>query len=176
MRDAFDPFTLTAHETNGPPHGRATSPRFAGPDCRTVLLVDASRTSRRATRQTFEQTTRWRILEAIDRIEVGAHLSCDVPDLVFIDVGSRLLDGRAIVLEIRRREQTVPILLCAAENDLTRAIECLLAGANNIVVRPFTAENLQERIDHTVAKVVATESVRRPAMDRASSSEHRPTA
>ena len=45
------------------------------------------------------------------------------------------------------------MILCTTEAEKSRVIQALQAGANNYVVKPFTAEALAEKIDQTVKKL-----------------------
>lgn len=67
------------------------------------------------------------------------------PDVVVLDLGLPDVDGR-MVLRMLRGVSRVPIVVATARDDETEIVEVLNAGADDYVVKPFSAAQLDARI------------------------------
>ncbi|GAB1646056.1 response regulator transcription factor [Krasilnikovia sp. MM14-A1259] len=67
------------------------------------------------------------------------------PELVVLDLGLPDLDGREL-LRMLRAVSAVPVIVATARDDETEIIQVLDAGADDYVVKPFTAAQLDARI------------------------------
>jgi anti-anti-sigma factor len=72
----------------------------------------------------------------------------DPPDLVLSDVMMPGLDGVQLLAELRRDARTsrVPVLLLSARAGQEAAVEGLAAGADDYLVKPFSAQELLARV------------------------------
>jgi DNA-binding response OmpR family regulator len=70
----------------------------------------------------------------------------DPPDLVVLDLGLPDADGRE-VLKMLRAVSQVPVIVATARDDEEEIVACLRAGADDYVVKPFSGEQLDARID-----------------------------
>ncbi|PRY47741.1 PAS domain S-box-containing protein [Geodermatophilus tzadiensis] len=73
----------------------------------------------------------------------------DPPDLVVSDVMMPRLDGVALLAALRADPRTarVPVLLLSARAGQEAAVEGLAAGADDYLVKPFSAQELLARVD-----------------------------
>ena len=69
----------------------------------------------------------------------------DRPDLVVLDLGLPDLDGREL-LRMLRAVSSVPVIVATARDDETEIVRVLDAGADDYVVKPFTAAQLDARV------------------------------
>ena len=69
----------------------------------------------------------------------------DRPDLVVLDLGLPDLDGREL-LRMLRAVSTVPVVVATARDDDESVVLALDAGADDYVVKPFAAGQLEARI------------------------------
>ncbi|MET0765424.1 MAG: response regulator transcription factor [Blastococcus sp.] len=69
----------------------------------------------------------------------------DRPDLVVLDLGLPDLDG-AELLRMLRAVSTVPVIVATARDDDDSVVQALDAGADDYVVKPFPAGQLEARI------------------------------
>lgn len=69
----------------------------------------------------------------------------DRPDLVILDLGLPDLDGIEL-LRMLRAVSPVPVIIATARDDETEIVRGLDAGADDYVVKPFTAMQLDARI------------------------------
>jgi two-component system KDP operon response regulator KdpE len=67
------------------------------------------------------------------------------PDLVVLDLGLPDLDGREL-LTMLRAVSAVPVIVATARDDETEIVRVLDAGADDYIVKPFTAAQLDARI------------------------------
>jgi two-component system chemotaxis response regulator CheY len=110
-----------------------------------LLIVDDSNVIRRSiARNLTDVPTEVRMagngleaLTAIDEFE---------PDLVTMDITMPEMDGLACVAEILRRKPHVRILVVSALADKATAVEAVRRGAQGFLLKPFTAETLNEEI------------------------------
>jgi two-component system KDP operon response regulator KdpE len=89
----------------------------------------------------------------------GAALSTvvrDQPDLVVLDLGLPDIDGRD-VLSMLRGVSDVPVIVATARDDEQEIVRLLDAGADDYLVKPFGASQLDARI-RAVLRRSATES------------------
>jgi two-component system, OmpR family, KDP operon response regulator KdpE len=69
----------------------------------------------------------------------------DRPDLVVLDLGLPDLDGREL-LRMLRAVSSVPVIVATARDDDESVVRALDAGADDYVVKPFPAGQLEARI------------------------------
>ncbi len=68
-------------------------------------------------------------------------------DLVLLDVLMPKRDGFSVLKEIRGRRQGLPVIMLTAKGEEEDRIGGLRAGADDYVVKPFSAEELLARVD-----------------------------
>jgi len=67
------------------------------------------------------------------------------PDLIVLDLGLPDLDGREL-LRMLRAVSTVPVIVATARDEESSMVQLLDAGADDYVVKPYTAAQLDARI------------------------------
>ncbi|MBC8069833.1 MAG: response regulator [Deltaproteobacteria bacterium] len=70
------------------------------------------------------------------------------PDLALLDWNMPVMDGYALLCELRRdpRYAATQIMMVTTETEISRMVSALEAGANEYLMKPFTAEALQEKL------------------------------
>ncbi len=70
------------------------------------------------------------------------------PQLILMDIRLPGIDGREATRRIRSNPETkaIPILAVTAITDKSQLRECIEVGCNDVIVKPFTSEDLQEKI------------------------------
>lgn len=66
--------------------------------------------------------------------------------LAVLDIGMPGLDGLEVVQRLRRRGQTLPVLLLTARNAVAERVTGLNAGADDYLAKPFELEELDARL------------------------------
>jgi two-component system KDP operon response regulator KdpE len=69
----------------------------------------------------------------------------DPPDVVILDLGLPDVDGRELLTMLRAVSQ-VPVIVATARDDDEEMIRTLDAGADDYIVKPFAADQLEARI------------------------------
>jgi two-component system chemotaxis response regulator CheY len=114
-----------------------------------VLIVDDFTTMRKIVRNILKEIGFEDISEAEDGNDALQVLKKETVGLVITDWNMPNLSGLDLLREIRQNPQTatIPVLMVTAEGLRENVMEAIKAGVNNYVVKPFTAEVLQEKIE-----------------------------
>jgi PAS domain S-box-containing protein len=118
-----------------------------------ILLADDNSDMREYVRRLLER--RYRVHAVADGAEALVAARAEPPDLVLSDVMMPNLDGFGLLAALRRDERTsaIPVVLLSARaGDETRA-EGLEAGADDYLIKPFTARELLARVSGLLALV-----------------------
>jgi DNA-binding response OmpR family regulator len=67
-------------------------------------------------------------------------------DLLILDLGLPGKDGLAVLRDLRRDEQRLPVIILTARDDPTDKVEGLEAGADDYLAKPFHFEELLARV------------------------------
>lgn len=78
--------------------------------------------------------------------EAILNLKKEKPDLVLLDLKLGDVDGEYMCKEIRKLYATLPIIILTADVTHTSIINCLNAGADDYITKPFDSEELLARI------------------------------
>jgi two-component system chemotaxis response regulator CheY len=70
-------------------------------------------------------------------------------DLVLLDWNMPEMDGITLLQEIRKDPQLkdIPVIMVTAEAKKENVLLAIQSGANNYIVKPFTAETLKEKLE-----------------------------
>uniref|UniRef100_A0A7C3V3P4 Response regulator n=1 Tax=Desulfobacca acetoxidans TaxID=60893 RepID=A0A7C3V3P4_9BACT len=114
-----------------------------------VLVVDDFATMRKIVRNILKQIGFEDISEAEDGNAALRLIKNEQVGLVVTDWNMPNMSGIDLLREIRQNPQTadIPVLMVTAEGLKDNVLEAVKAGVNNYVVKPFTAEVLQEKIE-----------------------------
>ena len=123
-----------------------------------ILLVDDSRTIRSIQKNVLAQLGFNEVEEAEDGVQALTRYHESRPDLMLVDWNMPNMDGITLVRKIREIDKKIPMMMCTTDAEKSRVLEAIKAGVNNYIVKPFTAESLQEKITQTLAKVEAAGS------------------
>ena len=69
----------------------------------------------------------------------------DRPDVVVLDLGLPDIEGREL-LKMLRAVSTVPVIVATARDDDAEIVATLDAGADDYIIKPFSADQLEARI------------------------------
>jgi two-component system, chemotaxis family, chemotaxis protein CheY len=122
-----------------------------------ILLVDDSKTMRNIQKKALDALGTNEYCEAADGVEALAQLaSATGPfNVVLVDWNMPNMDGLTLVTRIRQTDRKTPLVMVTTEAEKGRVIEAIKAGVNNYVIKPFTADALQEKVKQTLAKAAA---------------------
>jgi len=76
-----------------------------------------------------------------------AALAADVYDLILLDLGMPDGDGVVWLKALRARDPRTPVMVLTARDRVAERVEGLRAGADDYLVKPYAADELDARID-----------------------------
>jgi DNA-binding response OmpR family regulator len=109
-----------------------------------VLVVDDEYPLRRLLR-TYLEKEGFAVVEADNGLDAISLIRRDGADLALVDVMLPGLDGFEVVRRIRR-ESRIPIILLTARGEETSRVAGLELGADDYVVKPFSAPEVVARV------------------------------
>ena len=113
-----------------------------------ILVVDDMSTMRRIVKNLLKQLGFANVDEAENGQEALIKLRADKFGFVVSDWNMPVMSGIELLRAIRADEglKAIPVLMVTAEAQKENIIEAVQAGVSNYVVKPFTAETLQEKM------------------------------
>lgn len=137
-----------------------------------ILIIDDEPQIRKILRITLEAEG-YSVIEAENGTDGLARAATEVPDVTLLDLGLPIMDGLAVLREIRSWSE-LPVIIVSVRNADEDIVEALDAGANDYVVKPFNVKVLLARLRAVIRKTVVPETpvftVRQLAVDFASRS------
>jgi DNA-binding NtrC family response regulator len=90
-------------------------------------------------------------------------------DVVLLDLNMQLVAGEEVLKFIRERYPTMPVIILSAENQVSKAIECIKLGAYDYVPKPFNFDDLLITINRALEHkelIIKNELLRKQASKR----------
>ncbi|HQY57518.1 MAG: chemotaxis response regulator CheY [Nitrospira sp.] len=114
-----------------------------------ILVVDDMSTMRRIVKNILKQLGFNNLEEAENGQEALTKLKADTYGFVVSDWNMPVMMGIDMLRAIRADEKLkkIPVLMVTAEAQKENLMEAVQAGVSNYVVKPFTAETMQEKIN-----------------------------
>ncbi len=69
------------------------------------------------------------------------------PDLVLLDILMPRMDGFSVLREVRKASPTLPVIILTAKGEESDRVRGLKEGADDYVVKPFSASELLARVE-----------------------------
>jgi len=113
-----------------------------------VLIVDDFATMRKVVRNLLKQVGYEDIVEAEDGVMALKALKSQKIDVIVSDWNMPNMTGLELLKAVRADEELskTPFLMVTAEALQDNVVAAVKAGVNNYIVKPFTAEVLNEKI------------------------------
>ncbi|HET9961017.1 MAG TPA: chemotaxis response regulator CheY [Nitrospiraceae bacterium] len=113
-----------------------------------ILVVDDMSTMRRIVKNILKQLGFNNLEEAENGQDALTKLKADNYGFVVSDWNMPVMMGIDMLRAIRADDQLkkIPVLMVTAEAQKENLIEAVQAGVSNYIVKPFTAETMQEKI------------------------------
>lgn len=120
-----------------------------------VLVVDDQNSVRQMTRITLEQIGVRLIHEAENGVKAIDMASLQPLDLIISDYNMPEMDGLELLRAVRGHPaaRKVPFILVTGRGDRELVVKAAQAGANNYVVKPFTADIMRTKIEQVVGRL-----------------------
>jgi len=109
-----------------------------------VLIIDDDPPIRKLLRMGLT-TQGYAIFDATNG-KKGLELLSQQPDLIILDLGLPDVSGLDLLLQIRERDERVPIVVLSSRDDETAKVRALDHGADDYVTKPFGMEELLARM------------------------------
>lgn len=115
-----------------------------------VLIVDDSSAIRKILQRVLRQVEApiGEIYEAADGVEAIAVLESQKVSFVLSDINMPNMDGLQLLSEIKRRAEfkTLPVIMITTEGAQNKVLEAVNLGAAGYVRKPFTPEQIKEKL------------------------------
>lgn len=115
-----------------------------------VLIVDDSAAIRKILQRVLRQTemTIGDVFEAGDGVEALAALKEHKVGLILSDINMPNMDGLQLLSQIRASAEwkNLPILMITTEGSQNKVLEAVNLGASGYVRKPFTADQIKEKL------------------------------
>jgi len=115
-----------------------------------VLIVDDSAAIRKILLRVLSQTdiALGDVLEAGDGVEALSMLESRRVGLVLSDINMPNMDGLQLLTSVRSRPEWsgIPVIMITTEGSQAKVMEAVQLGAQGYVRKPFTAEQIKEKI------------------------------
>jgi two-component system, chemotaxis family, chemotaxis protein CheY len=113
-----------------------------------ILVVDDMVTMRRIVKTILKQLGFPNCDEAENGQEALQKLRGDTYGFVVSDWNMPVMTGIDMLRAIRADEKlkTIPVLMVTAEAQQSNLVQAVQAGVSNYIVKPFTAETMQEKL------------------------------
>ncbi len=113
-----------------------------------VLIVDDSAAIRKILRRVLQQAEvpLGEVHEAGDGAEAIEKLKTNKVQLVLSDINMPKMDGLQLLNRIRQDWRDLPVIMITTEGSQAKVIEAVQLGARGYVRKPFTAEQIKEKL------------------------------
>lgn len=123
-----------------------------------VLVVDDSADIRKILTRVLAQTELaiGKVYEASDGVEALKMMEARTVGLVLSDINMPNLDGLQLLISVRSRPEWsgIPVIMISADGQQERVMEAVQMGAHGYIRKPFTAEEIKDKISACVVVAV----------------------
>jgi two-component system, chemotaxis family, chemotaxis protein CheY len=124
-----------------------------------VLIVDDSAAIRKILKRVLQQAEipTGQVYEASDGVEAIQRLKEQPVQLILSDINMPNMDGLQFLTNVRAdpRWKQVPVIMISTEGNQAKVLEAVQLGANGYVRKPFTADQIKEKVLSCIKSVAA---------------------
>ncbi len=115
-----------------------------------ILVVDDFSVMRKIVKNTLKEIGFKNFMEAKNGEDAYNILLKGRIDFVISDWKMPVMDGYELLQKVRGNEslKDIPILMVTAETEKDNVLAALKAGVNNYIIKPFSPELINEKINH----------------------------
>ena len=108
-----------------------------------VMIIDDSNTIRRSA-ELFLRPSGCEVILAEDGFEAMSKIVDNQPDIIFVDITMPRLDGYQACMLIKKNPiyQSIPVIMLSSKDGLFDKARGRMAGSDDYLTKPFTAEGL----------------------------------
>ncbi len=113
-----------------------------------VMIIDDSNTIRKSA-EIFLRSSGCEVYLAEDGFEAMSKIVDNQPNIIFIDIVMPRLDGYQACMLIKKNPiyQSIPVIMLSSKDGLFDKAKGRIAGADDYLTKPFTAEGLLSMIN-----------------------------
>ena len=111
-----------------------------------ALVVDDSMTIRRIVIKALAMAGINSATEAADGTEAVAAAMTDKFDVVLLDWNMPKMSGIETLRALREAGDQTPVIMVTTEAEKSRVIEAIKSGANDYLIKPFSPEQLAQKV------------------------------
>jgi YesN/AraC family two-component response regulator len=115
-----------------------------------ILIVDDSPRIRKSLREILEQYRYEVVGEAGTGIEAITLVKTLSPDIVMLDIIMPQLGGIETLRFLHSMDKNLKIIMVSALDSLDKVKECMKAGAQHYILKPFEPEKVKEIVEKIV--------------------------
>lgn len=121
-----------------------------------VMVIDDSNTIRKSA-EIFLKSSGCEVQLAEDGFQAMSKIVDNPPDIIFIDIVMPRLDGYQACMLIKRNPiyQSIPVIMLSSKDGLFDKAKGRIAGSDDYLTKPFTAEGLLSIIRKYAVSCVA---------------------
>src|SRR5580704_11373626 len=127
------------------------TPPPQSPNRPTILIVDDSLIDRRLAGRLLEKEGEWQMVYAGDGAQALDLMARSLPQAVLTDLQMPVMDGLALVEEIRKLYPKIPVVLMTGQGSEEVAVMALKAGAASYVSKRRQAIDLVPAVTQVIA-------------------------
>jgi response regulator RpfG family c-di-GMP phosphodiesterase len=80
-------------------------------------------------------------------------------DLIITDISMPGMDGMNLLREIKRRDDSFPVVMITGNNDPLRAIDAMKTGADDYILKPFDLRDVSRAIDGSLKRRILRKKI-----------------
>ena len=111
-----------------------------------ALVVDDSMTIRRIVVKALQLVGISDVVEAADGTEAVAACGTNQFTVILMDWNMPKMSGIDALKAIRSSGNKTPVIMVTTEAEKSRVVEAIKSGANNYLIKPFSPEQLAEKV------------------------------
>jgi len=116
-----------------------------------VMIVDDSAVIRKVLKRILIQAevALGNVVEAGDGVEALEKLKAEPVQLILSDINMPNMDGIQLLTALKAQESSkhIPVIMITTEGSAARVMEAVQLGASGYVRKPFTMEQIKEKLD-----------------------------
>lgn len=118
----------------------------------TIMIVDDSATMRKIAKHHLTQLGYNRIIEATNGMEGLKKLDEEKIDLIICDWNMPEMNGLQFLHTLREKDKQIPVIMLTTVNTQEEVMAALQAGATSYITKPFTRDDLKDKIEKVIKK------------------------
>lgn len=125
-----------------------------------ILVIDDERVVRKAFAENLKHEGFF-IVEASNGAEGLKVFQKEMPDAVLLDLKMPGLGGKEVLIELKKLDNEVPIIIVTAHGDVPTAVEAIKLGAYDLLIKPCDFDSLIITLKRAIEKLELERKVRR---------------